>query len=302
MTFSVDKLVVAGVGLIGGSAALALKARSAVGEVVGVGRSRANLDDALAAGIVDRAYTLDAPWTAELATADVVLAAVPVGQLPALFAAMAGHLGPRTLVTDAGSTKQDVVLAARMHLGEAFPYFVAAHPIAGTEQSGAKSAFATLFEGRQVIVTPEPDTHRTATAAVSALWEACGAKVATLTAERHDSVYAAVSHLPHMLSAVYMASIAGRADAGEIASYAGTGFRDFTRLAAASPPMWRDIGLANREALLDELARLRGPLEALERALRDNDAERLEALLAVAAWARRAWGRQRGETHAQAGE
>jgi prephenate dehydrogenase len=290
--------VVVGVGLIGGSVALALKGRGAVGEVVGVGRSRGNLDDALAAGVVDSARTLDEPWTDEVAGADVVLLAAPVAQFPALFAAMAGKLGERTLVTDAGSTKQDVVRAAQAHLGAAFPNFVGAHPIAGTEHSGAKAAFVTLFEGRRVIVTPGPETHRSATAAISALWEACGAKVSTMDAAKHDRIYAAVSHFPHMLSAAYMAGIAGRADAGEIVSYAGTGFRDMTRIAASSPEMWRDIGLANREALLDELAAFRGPLDALERALRDGDAQKLEALLAVAAWARRSWAAQRDDSDA----
>lgn len=293
MTVSVERLLVVGVGLIGGSAALALKARSAVGEVVGIGRTRSNLDEALAAGIIDRAHTVDGRWADEVEQADMVLLAAPVAQMPSLFAAIAPHLGPRTLVTDAGSTKQDVVRAARENLGAAFPNFVAAHPIAGTEHSGAKAAFATLFEGRQVIVCPEPETHRSATAKVSAFWEGCGARVTTLTAQRHDAIYAAVSHFPHMLSAAYMASIAGRPDAGEIASYAGTGFRDVTRIAAASPEMWRDIGIANREALLAEIAAFRGPLDVLERALRDNDAAKLEALLAVAAWARRSWEQRR---------
>jgi prephenate dehydrogenase len=295
MTFSVHRIVVVGTGLIGGSVALALKANAAVGEVFGVGRTRANLDDALAAGIVDRACTLDEPWMDELAAADMVLLAAPVAQFPSLFAAMAGRLGPRTLVTDAGSTKLDVVSAARAHLGEAFPNFVAAHPIAGTEHSGARSAFATLFEGRRVVVCPEPETHRSATAAVTAMWEACGGKVSVLEAARHDRIYAAVSHFPHMLSAAYMASIAARPDAGELASYAGTGFRDVTRIAAASPEMWRDIGLANRDALLAEIGAFRGPLAALEQALREGDGQKLEALLAVAAWARRSWAAQRDD-------
>lgn len=295
MSLRLQRLVVVGVGLIGGSAALALKARGAVGEVVGVGRSRANLDEALRAGVVDRALTLEDRWTDEVSRADVVLVAAPVAQFPALFRAMAPALPERARVTDAGSTKQDVVAAARAHLRGAFPRFVPAHPIAGTERSGAAAAFATLYEGRQVVLTPEPDTDPAAVASVTALWEACGARVATLTAARHDSVFAAVSHLPHMLAAAYMAAIAGRPDAGEVTSYAGTGFRDVTRIAAASPEMWRDIGIANRAALLDEIAAFRGPLDALEAALRDGDAQKLEALLAVAAWARRSWAAQRDD-------
>ncbi|MDH5286635.1 MAG: prephenate dehydrogenase/arogenate dehydrogenase family protein [Betaproteobacteria bacterium] len=295
MSLRVERLVVVGVGLIGGSVALALKARGAVGEVVGVGRSRGNLDDALRAGVVDRAATLDERWTDEVARADAVVVAAPVAQYPALFRAIAPALPPQAFVTDAGSTKQDVVAAARAHLGGAFPRFVPGHPIAGTERSGAAAAFASLYEGRRVILTPEPDTGAAAVAAVTALWEACGARVLTLTAERHDRIYAAVSHFPHMLAAAYMAGIAGRPDAGEITSYAGTGFRDVTRVAAASPEMWRDIGMANRAALLDELAAFRGPLDALEAALRNGDATKLEALLAVAAWARRSWAANRDD-------
>lgn len=295
MTQAIRRLVVIGVGLIGGSVALALKARGAVGEVVGVGRTRANLDDALAAGVVDHAATLDEHWTDEVARADAVLLAAPVAQFPALFAALAEALPSPAFATDAGSTKQDVVRAARARLGAAFPRFVPAHPIAGTEHSGAKAAFATLYDGRHVIVTPEPDTDERALAAATALWETCGARVSTLTAARHDAIYAAVSHFPHMLAAAYMAGIAARPDAGEVTAYAGTGFRDVTRIAASSPEMWRDIGIANRAALLDELAAFRGPLDALERALRDGDAQKLEALLAVAAWARRSWAARRDD-------
>ena len=293
MSFRTGTLVVVGVGLIGGSVALALKARGAVARVVGVGRSRANLDDALAAGIVDGACTLADRWTDEVARADAVLLAAPVAQFGALFAAMAPRLPVHALLTDAGSTKADVVAAAREHLGAAFARFVPAHPIAGTERSGAKAASPTLYEGRQVILTPDAGTSATAVDAVAALWEACGARVSRLDAARHDRIYAAVSHFPPMLSATYMASIAARPDAGDLTSFAGTGFRDMTRISASSPEMWRDIGMANRAALLEELRAFRGPLDALERALRDGDAQSLEALLAVAAWARRSWAAQR---------
>ncbi len=259
-----------------------------------MGRSQANLDDALAAGVVDRTCTLAQDWPAEIADADAVVVAAPVSQFPSLFAAMAPKLSPTVIVTDAGSTKQDVVAAARAHLGPGLARFVPAHPIAGTEHSGAKAAFATLYEGRRVILTPLSQTAADAVDQATRLWEACGARVRTLSAERHDRIYAAISHFPHMLSAA-LASIAGRADAGEVTSYAGTGFRDVTRIAASSPEMWRDIGLANRGALLAELEAFRAPLDALERALREDDGPALEALLAVAAWARRSWAAQRDD-------
>jgi prephenate dehydrogenase len=290
MPSRLPKLVVVGVGLIGGSFALALKARGVVGEVVGVGRSRSNLDQALAAGVIDRAVLRDGPWVRELADADVVLLATPVGEFPAVMAALPGALGERAVVTDGGSTKQDVVAAARAHLGAALPRFVPAHPIAGTEQSGARAAFPTLFEGRHAVLTPLPETDAAALARVRTLWEACGADVVTLDAPTHDRILGAVSHLPHFLAAAYVAELAVRPESGQLFHLAGSGFRDFTRIAAASPAMWRDIGLANRDALRREIAAFRGALDVLDAALRDGDGRTLSAMLESAAQARRAWG------------
>jgi prephenate dehydrogenase len=295
VTAAFGKLVVVGTGLIGGSAALALKRRGAVREVVGVGRTRSNLDTAISGGVVDRALTLADDWTSELRDADVVLVAAPVAQCSSLFAAMRDALGPRTLVTDAGSTKADVVQAARRHLGAALARFVPAHPIAGTEQSGAAAAFAGLFDGRQVIVTPLAETDAVAQERIRSFWQACGATVATLDAGAHDRALAAVSHLPHLLAAAYVAELAGRSEAAKLFALAGTGFRDFTRIAAASPEMWRDITLANREALAAELAALRGALDAAEAAMRDGDAKSIESLFATASAARRAWALARDE-------
>ena len=287
----VRKLVVIGVGLIGGSVALALKHRGLVERVVGVGRSRPNRDAALDAGIVDLAVTLDEPWTSELRDADVVLVATPVAQVPALFAALSGRLGERTIVTDAGSTKQDAVAAAREHLGDALPRFVPAHPIAGTENSGAKAALATLYEGRHTILTPLAETGAEAIALVRALWESCGARVVELDPRAHDRIFAAVSHLPHLLAAAYVADLAVRSDADELFAHAGAGFADFTRIAASSPEMWRDITLANRDALIDEVAAYRGALDVIESAMRLDDGESLRALFQAASDARRAWTR-----------
>jgi len=284
------KLVVVGVGLIGGSFALALKSRGVVGEVVGVGRSSRNLDEALAGGVVDRAVTRDGPWTRELADADVVLVATPVGELPALFEAIGDALAGHAVLTDAGSTKQDVVAAARACLGDALPRFVPAHPIAGTERSGAASAFATLFEGHRAVLTPLAETDDDALARVRALWQACGAEVVAMEPATHDRIFAAVSHLPHFLAAAYVAELSVRPGSGDLFGMAGSGFRDFTRIAAASPAMWHDIGLANREALRREIAAFRGALDVLDAALRDGDGTALTAMLDAAASARRAWG------------
>ena len=296
MTAAIGKLVVVGVGLIGGSVALALKRRGAVRAVVGVGRTRANLDAALASGVVDRAFTLDEPWTRELRDADVVLAATPVAQLPMLFGAMAGALGDATLVTDAGSTKGDVVAAARAHLGAALPRFVPAHPIAGTENSGAAAASDGLFDRRQVIVTPLPETDAHALQRIRELWEACGASVSTMAPDAHDRALAAVSHLPHLVAAAYVAALAARPDAQLLFDVAGTGFRDFTRIASASPEMWRDITLANRAALEADLDALRSALDAVAAAMRRGDAAAVERMFAAASEARRAWAARKDES------
>ena len=291
----IGKLVVVGVGLIGGSAALALKRAGCVGEVVGVGRTQRNLDAALAAGIVDRAFTLQSRWTGELDDADVVLLATPVAQVPALLAAIVEAIGPRTIVTDAGSTKRDVIAAAREHLKDAIARFVPAHPIAGNERAGAEAAVAGLYEGRNVVVTPLDETDASALDAVEAMWKACGARVVALEAGEHDRIFAAVSHLPHLIAAAFMADLAVRPDADRLVALAGSGFRDFTRIAASSPEMWRDIAIANRIALVDELAAFRGALDVLEAALRDPAGHMLLDLLTTASDARRTFARTRGE-------
>jgi prephenate dehydrogenase len=287
------KLVVVGVGLIGGSFALALKEAGRVARVVGVGRGRANLDAARRLGVVDAVQTLDGPWQAELSDADLVLMAAPVAQYPSLFAAMASHLGPNTLVTDAGSTKQDVIAAARAHLGPAMPRFVPGHPIAGTEHSGATAAFPTLFRDRNVVLTPLTETEPAAIATVASLWQACGARVREIDAAAHDRIFAAVSHLPHLLAFALVDAFASRPDANDLFGFAASGFRDFTRIAASSPEMWRDIALANRPALLAEVDAFRAQLDRVAGMLAAGDGAALEAVFTHARAARRAWEAER---------
>lgn len=288
----IETLVVVGVGLIGGSFSLALKAAGCVGSVVGIGRGSANLDHALELGIVDRAVTLGGDWAAEVARADLVLLATPVAQFPALFAALAGRLPERAIVTDAGSTKQNVIAAARVELGDAMPRFVPGHPIAGTEHSGAAAAFATLYRERNVVLTPLPETDPAAVALVASLWTACGATVRELEPAVHDRIFAAVSHLPHLLAFALVDLLAARPDATEVFRYAASGFRDFTRIAAGSPEMWRDIALANRGALLAEVDAYRAQLDRARAMLAAGDAKALEHMFALASAARRAWGVQ----------
>jgi prephenate dehydrogenase len=289
----IDKLVVLGVGLIGGSFALAQKAAGAAGTIVGVGRGRVNLAEAANLGIIDKQVPLDGDWTGELATTDIVLLAAPVAQYRALFEAMAPHLGPHTIVTDAGSTKQDVIAAARATLGGALPRFVPGHPIAGTEQSGAAAAFSTLYADRNVVLTPLPETDPLALATIAAAWQTCGARVRTLDAAAHDRVFAAVSHLPHLLAFALVDELAARPDAEELFRFAASGFRDFTRIAASSPEMWRDITLANREALVAEIAAYRAQLDRIAALVTASDGAGLEALFDAARNARRAWDARR---------
>ncbi len=286
MAQSFNKIVIFGVGLIGGSFALALRKAHAVGEVVGFGRSAATLQQAIELGILNR---IGEDVAREVADADIVLLATPVGQMAELMARIAPHLGAHTLVTDGGSTKGDVVAVARANLRNRIAQFVPAHPIAGAEKSGAAAALADLYMGRKVVLTPLPENSAESVARVRRAWELCGAVVSELTPERHDAVFAAVSHLPHLLSFALVHDLAQRGDRDLLLSFAASGFRDFTRIAASSPEMWRDICLANREALLVELRRYADELYVLFEALERQDAAKLEEVFSEARKVRTNW-------------
>lgn len=280
------RVAVIGTGLVGGSFALALKAAQACTEVVGAGRRRENLRLARELGVIDS----EAPDAAAAARgADLVLVATPVAQCDAVFAAIAPVLGRRALVTDAGSTKRDVVTTARARLGTRLAQFVPAHPIAGAEQSGVRAARADLFEGRRVVLTPLPENPPEALARVGAAWEACGARLARMTPEEHDLVFAAVSHLPHLLAYGLVHEIAARANSAQLFGYAAGGFRDFTRIASSDPEMWRDICAANRDALLAELDRYLARLAGMRAQLAAGDAAGLERMFSEARAARSRW-------------
>ena len=285
----IGKLVVVGVGLIGGSFALALKEAGAVGRVIGVGRGAANIRRALELGIIDAKGALD---ESTFADADLVLLAVPVGQMRAVMRAVAPLLGTKTVVTDAGSTKADVVGIARRELKGALSRFVPGHPVAGTEMSGADAAFATLYRGRRVVLTPLAGTDPGALALVRSAWERCGARVSALKAREHDAVLAAVSHLPHVLAYALVDQVARHRNAKRLFSYAAGGFRDFTRIAGSHPEMWRDICLANRKALLAELKGYSGELDRVKTMLARGDARGLEKLFSGARDARNRWLRE----------
>lgn len=211
------KVVVCGVGLIGGSFAMALRQAGVVGRLVGVGRSRATLQQALERGVID---AIASGWKDAMAGADLVLLATPVGQMEARMVELVPHLEPRTLVTDGGSTKRDVVAAARRSFASRIAQFVPSHPIAGAERSGVAAASAELYRGRRVVMTPLAENAVDAIARVRAAWQACGATVAVMTAEEHDRVFAAVSHLPHMLAFALVHEIAQRPDSETLFGFA----------------------------------------------------------------------------------
>ncbi|MBI3431935.1 MAG: prephenate dehydrogenase/arogenate dehydrogenase family protein [Hydrogenophilales bacterium] len=280
----VDKLAIVGTGLIGGSFALALKQAGAVREVLGVGRSPARLTVARELGLIDHAVD----W-AQAGQADCILLALPVGETAAALQQLAPHLKVGAIVTDAGSTKLKVVEAARAALGARFADFVPGHPIAGSEQSGPGAARADLYRGKRVVLTPQADTRADAVATVRALWETAGAQVETLDAAQHDRIFAAVSHLPHLAAFALVDDLAQRADADTFFRFAASGFRDFTRIAGSSPEMWRDIALANREAVLTELDAYLAALQMLRQAVDAEDADALLKMFSRARNARENW-------------
>lgn len=281
-----ERVVVCGVGLIGGSFALALKKAGRVKTVVGVGRRRETLEEAHRLGIIDEIST---DWAQALKGADLLLLAMPVGQVGAVLEAAAPHLEPQTLVTDAGSTKSDVFEALYRHCGHRLERAVPAHPIAGAEKTGPASALPDLFEGKRVVLTPLPENRPEAVARVRLAWEACGALVCEMSPQDHDRVFAAVSHLPHLLAFSLVHELQGRGNAEQLFSFAASGFRDFTRIAGSSPEMWRDISVANRNALLAELDAYLTELAYLRALLMQGDGKALERLFSEASKARNEW-------------
>ena len=282
----IGKLVVCGVGLIGGSFALALKAAGAVGEVVGIGRSRATLEEALHLGVIDR---IAGDWRDAARGADLILLAMPVGQMEAVMASLVPHLEPQTLVSDGGSTKQDVVDAARRSFGAKIGQFVPGHPIAGAELSGVAAAKADLYRDKRVVLTPLAENTAVAVAAVRMAWEACRAHVSELEPATHDRVFAAVSHLPHLLAFTLVHEFDQRDNSELLFGFAAGGFRDFTRIASSHPEMWRDICVANRKALIAELDAYMAELLRARVLLASGDGDGLEALFTTARSARNAW-------------
>ena len=282
------KIVIFGVGLIGGSLALALKLKYPNLVIVGVGRNSYNLQDALNLGVIDTAET---DIEQAVKNADMVVIATPVAQTPTILSAILPHLEPQTVITDVGSTKSDVVAYAKAILDKKSLQFVAGHPIAGAEKSGVTAAKTDLFIGKNIVLTPSENASQDAVQKVRAMWLATGANVSEMTAAQHDSIFAAVSHLPHLLAFALVDELASRNNAQQLFDFAASGFRDFSRIAGSSPEMWRDVAIANREALLLELEAYQTKLSSLQEKLKNQDATGLQAMFDRASKARNNWAK-----------
>jgi len=282
--FAINRICIIGVGLIGGSLAQALRNAGVCKEFIGCSRDTRHLDRAVQLGVIDR---YDIAPAAAVQEADLVVVAVPLGAMEAVFVAMQPGLRDGCVITDVGSAKVHVLDAARAAFGALPNCFVPGHPIAGTEQSGVEASVPDLFVGHQVILTPDEVTEKKALHRVRAMWEATGAKVTEMSPQHHDAVLAATSHLPHILAFSLVESLSRLEDRHEVFQYAAGGFRDFTRIAASDPEMWRDICLANGTAVLDMIGRYGQDLEQVSRAIRDRDGEFLLQLFRRASKARR---------------
>jgi prephenate dehydrogenase len=275
----IDKLVIIGVGLIGGSLSLALKQAGAVNHVVGCGRNRQNLQKGVDIGVID---SFETSISEAVRTADIVVAAVPMGAMRDVFQQINDGLNNHTVVTDVGSSKRSVVEVARQTLGDRFAQFVPGHPIAGTEKSGVEAGFATLYQNRRVILTPTEETSPGFVEQVDAMWRDCGAIIEYLDVDHHDKVLAATSHLPHMLAYAMVNYLSSLNDHDEIFRYAAGGFRDFTRIASSDPVMWRDVCLSNGSALLELIQGYKEELDMISLAIQNNDADELLKLFGKA--------------------
>jgi prephenate dehydrogenase len=281
-----NQLGVIGCGLMGGSFALALKRGGLVKRVIGYSKSPSTTERAKKMGVID-----DAAESALLAVSgsDIVLIAVPVAATETTFKAIRHLVDPGVLFMDVGSTKRDVVDAARRVLKERVTRFVPAHPIAGKESGGVQHADAALYQGRQVILTPLANTDPALVQKATDVWSAIGCQVMKMTPDNHDAAFAAVSHLPHLLAFAYFSAVARQPAGNDYLSLAGPGFRDFTRIAASDPGVWRDILVSNREEILKQSLRFRHTLDAIEHVIRSGNGEALEDLIRQAADARANW-------------
>lgn len=275
----IEKLVIVGVGLIGGSLSLALKKAGVVKHVVGCGRNQGNLQRGVELGVID---SFESSITEAVKSSDIIVLAVPLGAMESVFEQVGRGLTDSAVVTDAGSAKGSVVEIACRVLGDRISQFVPGHPIAGAENSGVEAAMVDLYQDRRVILTPLKNTSQSAIDRVDTMWRHCGASMEYMDVDHHDKVLAATSHLPHMLAYALVNYLSNLNDHDEIFRYAAGGFRDFTRIASSDPVMWRDVCLSNAEALLKLIQGYSEELDMISKAIRENNAEELLKLFGKA--------------------
>ena len=279
----INKLVIFGVGLIGGSLALALREANYCQQIVGCGRSAESLQKAVDLGVID-SYSLDPQMAVH--DADIVLLAVPMGAMQAVLEQIKDALPKNCILTDAGSTKGSIVEQVRAVMGASYNQFVPGHPVAGREKSGVEAAVVDLYQGRRVILTPTQNTNPQALDAVAAMWEVTGALVEQMPVAMHDQVLAATSHLPHVLAFSLVDTLLNMPQQEDILRYAAGGFRDFTRIASSDPVMWRDICLYNGAAILAMIQALQTNLGEFADLIREQDGEALHQRMSKAKQAR----------------
>jgi prephenate dehydrogenase len=294
-----QRLALIGCGLMGGSFALALREAGLVQHITGFSASEKTRQRAVELRVIDQACTSVAE---AVKGADMVLLAVPVRAMPSSFAAMRDALAPQALLMDVGSTKCDVIAAAQAALGERLNCFVPAHPIAGKEVAGIEHAEASLYQARRTILTPLPQNSIRQIQTASKVWTAIGSHVSQMTPEAHDATFAAVSHLPHLLAFAAVNALTSQAQGEAFLEMAGPGFRDFSRIAASDPAVWRDILSANQSEVLMQMAHFRTALDQFENALKQGDTAALQQLIQQARDVRSSWTLQAGNADNKASE
>ena len=281
-----NKVLIFGVGLIGGSIALSLKKTGLTSSIIGVGRNQDNLNDAIKLKIIDHtSQDLDK----NIAEANIIIIATPVAQIPSILKIIQPYLSSHTIITDVGSTKTDVIESAREILGQQYSQFIGGHPIAGSEKHGAMAAHSDLFKNKNVILTPDQHSSLRAREMITTLWKNAGAKVSYMSHIDHDKIFSTISHLPHLLAFSLVDMIAQRSNANELLKYAASGFKDFTRIAASSPEMWKDIIFANKKFILEDIKYFENQMELINDAIKHEDEKKILALFKNASKTRNEW-------------
>ncbi|MEY2928778.1 MAG: hypothetical protein RL191_55 [Pseudomonadota bacterium] len=283
-----NKILIFGVGLIGGSIALSAKKSGFASDIVGVGRNQDNLNDAIKLKLIDRTSQ---DLKKDISEAHIIIIATPVAQFPVILKLIQPHLSSHTIITDVGSTKTDVIESAKQILGPQYSQFIGGHPIAGSEKHGATAAHIDLFKNKNVILTADQDTSFEAKQKIEMLWKNAGAIVSNMSHNDHDKIFSTISHLPHLLAFSLVDMITHRKNANELLKFAASGFKDFTRIAASSPEMWKDITLANKKFILEDIQLFENQIKLLKEAIEQEDTKKILALFENASKTRNEWSK-----------